>query len=193
MSKTKTLSVMAVVILVITIALTLNTILFKQASAALSSPTTNATTTISNLTSATPIYQQHSQFGNSKVIGVTNGSTTFEANYSGSGFAKGISVTDQGTVLYTVHSTGAIYHGVVLYTVNGTGKGFIRSHDGEMVTYTFKAGGQLDKLRNLAIQGTLNFNTTPTGNLAFLSDVKGILKGEVTNVGQLTFQVWQQK
>jgi hypothetical protein len=193
MSKTKTLSVMAVVLLVITMALILNTILFKQASASLSSPTTNATTTISNLTSATPIYQQHSQFGNSKVIGVTSGSTTFEANYSGSGFAKGISVTDQGTVLYTVHSTGAIYQGTVLYTVNGTGKGLIRSADGETVTYTFKAGGQLDKMRNIAIQGTLNFNSIPTGNLAFLSNVKGILKGDVTNRGQLTFQVWQQK
>jgi hypothetical protein len=192
MSKTKTLSVMAVVMLVITMALTLNTIRFKP-SAALSSPITNATTTISNLTSATPIYQQHGQFSNSKVIGVTNRSTTFEANYSGSGFAKGISVTDQGTVLYTVHSTGAIYQGTVLYTVNSTGKGFIRSADGETVTYTFQAGGQLDKMRNIAIQDTLNFNSIPTGNLAFLSNVKGILKGEVTNKGQLTFQVWQQK
>ena len=77
--------------------------------------------------------------------------------------------------------------------VNDTGKGFIRSHDGETVTYTFKAGGQLDKLRNIAIRGTLNFNSIPTGNLAFLGNVKGILKGEVTNKGQLTFQVWQQK
>jgi len=192
MSKTKTLSVMAVVILVFTMALTLNTICFKPP-AALSSPITNATTTISNLTSATSIYQQHSQFSNSKVISVTNRSTTFEANYSGSGFAKGISVTDQGTVLYTVHSTGAIYQGTVLYTVNGTGKGFIRSADGETVTYTFQAGGQLDKMRNIAIQGTLNFNSIPTENLALLSNVKGILKGEVTNKGQLTFQVWQRK
>lgn len=165
----------------------------QKSYAELSSTTTNATTTsIRNLTSSSetitpPIYQQHSQAGYSKVIDVTNASAKLEAPYSGNGFVKDISVKDVGTILYTLQSNGA---------VNGTGQGYIISaaDGGEMVTYTFKGGGQVGKEGNIPIQGTWHFNNSiPTGNLAFLSNVKGMFKGEVSSTGVITLQVWQQK
>ena len=87
-------------------------------------------------------------------------------------------------MLYTLNSTGA---------VNGTGHGYIISTDGEMLTYALKGGGQLNKEGNASFQGIIHFNNIPTGNLAFLSDVKGTFKAEANNNGQLTLQIWQQK
>jgi hypothetical protein len=128
---------------------------------------------------------RHSQGYGNTVLDITNGSAKLQASYSGGGFAKGISVSDQGTVLYTLQSTGA---------VNGTGKGFIRSPDGSMVTYTFKGVGQVDKQGNTSLQGAIRFNNMPTGNLSFLSNMKGTLKAQVIGSnGQITLQVWQQK
>ncbi len=111
----------------------------------------------------TPIYQQHSQTHGNRVIDVTNRSANLEVSYSGNGFARSISVTDQGTLLYTLNSTGA---------VNGTGHRYIISTDGEMLTHALKGGGQLNKEGNASFQGIIHFNNIPTGNLAFLSDVK---------------------
>lgn len=178
MSKIATLGLVTVAALAILMALTVNT--------ALSSPPTNATTTnVSNLTSITPIYEQHSEAHSNRVIDVTNEIAKLEASYSGNGFVKSIyTVTDQGTFLYTLKSTGA---------VNGTGQGYIRSLDGEMVTYAFKGGGRLDKDGNTSVQGTIHFNSIPTGNLAFLNNMKGTFKAEASNKGQIAFQVWQQK
>lgn len=165
----------------------------QKSYAALSSPTTpNATITsthISNLTSSSaattsPIYQQHSQGGYSTVIDVTNGTAKLKAPYSGDGFAKDISVRDVGTILYTLHSSGA---------VNGTAQGYIVSADGKMVTYTFKGEGQVAKEGNIPIQGTWHFNSIPKGNMAFLSNMNGIFKGEVSSTGAITLQVWQQQ
>jgi hypothetical protein len=177
MSRMTTLGLVIAAALAIVATLTVNT--------ALSSPTTNATTTVSNMTSASPIYEQHSEAHSNRVIDVTNGSAKLEVSYSGNGFAKSIyTVTDQGSILYTLQSAGA---------VNGTGRGYIRSLDGEMVTYTLKGGGQMDKEGNTSFQGTIHFNTIPSGNLAFLSNMKGTFKAEASNKGQITFQVWQQK
>lgn len=177
MSKITTLGLVTAAVLAIVLTLTVNT--------ASASPSVNETTTSSNLTSATPIYEQHSETHGSRVIDVTNGSANLEASYSGNGFAKSIyTVTDQGSLLYTLQSSGA---------VNGTGQGYIRSLDGEMVTYTLKGGGQADKEGNTSFQGTIHFNSIPTGNLAFLSNMKGTFKAEASNKGQLMLQVWPQK
>lgn len=178
MSRTMTLGLVIAAALTIVMTVTVNT--------ALSSATTNAiTTNVSNLTSATPIYEQHSEVHGNRVIDVTNGSAKLEASYSGNGFVKSIyTVIDQGSLLYTLQSSGA---------VNGTGQGYITSLDGEMVTYTLKGGGQADKEGNTSFQGTIHFNSIPTGNLAFLSNMKGTFKAEASNKGQITFQVWPQK
>jgi len=37
------------------------------------------------------------------------------------------------------------------------------------------------------------FNSIPTGNLTFLSNMKGTFKAEASNKAQITFQIWQQK
>jgi hypothetical protein len=176
MYKIATLGLVMAAAVAIVMTLTVNTAL---------SSSTNATSTVSNLTSATPIYEQHSETPGNRVIDVTNGSAKLEASYSGNGFAKSIyTVIDQGSLLYTLKSSGA---------VNGTGQGYIRSLDGEMVTYTLKGGGQVDKEGNTSFQGTIHFNSISSGNLAFLSDMKGTFKAEASNKGQITFQVWQQK
>jgi hypothetical protein len=73
---------------------------------------TNATTTVGNLTSATPIYQQNSQTYANRVIDVKNGSTKLAVSYSGNG------VTDMGTVLYTLLSSGAINGTCASFPVN---------------------------------------------------------------------------
>jgi hypothetical protein len=177
MSKMATLVIVTAAALTIMMTFTVNL--------ALSSPLTNTTTTVSNMTSATPIYEQHSETHGNRVIDVTNGSAKLESSYSGNGFAKSIyTVTDLGTFLYTLQSTGAVI---------GTGQGYIRSLDGEMVTYTFRGGGQMDKDGNTSVQGTIHFNSIPTGNLTFLSNMKGTFRAEASNKGQITFQVWQQK
>ena len=89
-SRTTTLGLAIAAALAIVMTLTVNT--------ALSSPPTNATTTVSNVTSATPIYEQHSETHGNRVIGVTNGSAKLEVSYSGNGFAKSIyTVIDQGS------------------------------------------------------------------------------------------------
>lgn len=177
MSRTTTLGLVIAAALAIVMTLTVNTVL--------SSPTTNATISVSNMTSTSPIYEQHSEAHSNRVIDVTNGSAKLEVSYSGNGFAKSIyTVTDQGSLLYTLQSSGA---------VNGTGLGYIRSLDGEMVTYTLKGGGQMAKDGNTSFQGTIHFNSIPSGNLSFLSDMEGTFKAEASNKGQITFQVWQQK
>ena len=63
----------------------------------------------------------------------------------------------------------------------------------EMLTYALKGGGQLNKEGNASFQGIIHFNNIPTGNLAFLSDVKGRFKAEANNNGQLTLQIWQDR
>jgi hypothetical protein len=145
---------------------------------------TNTTTIVGNLTSASPIYQQNSQTYANRVIDVKNGSAKLEVAYSGNGFAKAVPITDMGTVLYTRLSSGAI---------NGTGQGHVRATDGEMVTYTLKFSGQTDKQGNVVAQGVIDFSNVPSGKLAFLSNVKGTVKAEAGLNGRLMLQVWQQK
>ncbi len=139
-----------------------------------------ATSTLGKL-----IYEEHGNVTVERVLSVTDTSATIESIYTARGVFNGTtSVTDIGTVVYSVNNIGQF---------PGKGQGLLRTSDGSMAAYTLRSTGSLDIHGNSNIQGTMHFTLLSTGKLVNLHDANLIFKAQIKPKGDFILRAWEQK
>jgi hypothetical protein len=143
------------------------------------------TTTSAKATLGKLIFRENGHIVVNRVLEVTDNSATIESTYTGTGVVNGTTtVTDIGTVSYTVNNTGQL---------SGKGQGLIRTTDGAMAAYTENFTGSQDIQGNRNIQGTIHFNSLATEKLAEWGNTTTLLKVQINPSDYFTAQGWQQK
>ena len=132
-----------------------------------------------------PFYVEQTKSTGIRVVDVTHGPKV-EVSFAGNGTINGTTnVTDIGT-RWTIPTNTS---GNTLY---GEGQGVLTTQQGEMVTYTQQAIGQITPEGRVVFQGSMSFKAlSPTGQLASLNNQMGIYKYESDLSGNAQRQVWE--
>jgi hypothetical protein len=110
-------------------------------------------------------------------LDVEEGVPKIETSFSATGNYRGVETTATVTYWASPRSGGAIY---------GEGKGVLMSKDGqEMAIWTGQGIGRFT--------GSLFFETSSTGKLAFLNNLVGVFEYETDESGNTSATVWEWK
>jgi hypothetical protein len=173
------------------LAATTTTATFAQNAITTTSSNNATTTTMANKTeggAATlgkQILQETGHAVVNRVIAVNNTSATIESTYTDKGTFNGTtSVTDMGTVTYTINNMGQ---------VAGKGQGLLRTSDGAMAAYKERYTGSEDIHGKTNIQGTMNFTSLATGSLGSLHGADLVFKVQTDTSGNSELKGWEIK
>ena len=105
------------------------------------------------------ISEEKGKITSQRVLDVEGGIPKIETSFSATGNYRGVETTATITYWSTPRPGGAIY---------GEGQGALMSKDGqEMATWTGQGMGRFTSPGKLRLTGSLFFNTSSTGKLAF--------------------------
>lgn len=132
-----------------------------------------------------PFYVEQTKSTSIRILDVSHGPKV-EVSFAGNGTINGtMNVTDVGT-LWTIPSNAS---GNTLYS---EGQGVLTTQQGEMVTYTQQATGQITPEGRVVFQGSMFFKAlSPTGQLASLNNQMGVYNYESDLAGNAQRQVWE--
>jgi hypothetical protein len=131
------------------------------------------------------IAEEKGKITSQKVLDVERGEPTIETSFSATGNYRGVETTGTVTYCATPKPGGAIYV---------EGKGLLMSRDGqEMVTWTGQGIGRFTAPGKIRFAGSLFFNTSSTGKLAFLNNMVGVFEYEADQLGNTSEKCWERK
>jgi hypothetical protein len=132
-----------------------------------------------------PFYVEQTRSTGIRVVDVTHG-PKIEVSFAGNGTINGtMNVMDIGTK-WTIPVNASEN---VLYS---EGQGVLTTQQGEMVTYTQQATGEITPEGRVIFQGSIFFKAlSPTGQLASLNNQMGIYNYESDLAGNAERQVWE--
>ena len=152
----------------------------------------DTTTTASNnsINLGKPFYLQQDKILSKKVL---NKSGDLQIFFAGHGLINGLNSTEHGLMYVSYGPVGIGRYKTPLYL---HGQGVITTNDGG-TAYTFQSIGYTDNNGNTQHNGIMVFLAGPSvGKLASLtvpSNMVGVLKGEISNSGNVTGAVWAYK
>jgi hypothetical protein len=118
-------------------------------------------------------------------LDVEGGEPKKETSFSAAGNYRGVDTTATVTYWGTPRPGGAIY---------GEGQAVLMSKDEkEMATWTGYGIGRFTGPGKIRFTGSLFFNTSSTGKLAFLNNLVGVFKYETDESGNTSAKVWEWK
>jgi hypothetical protein len=131
-----------------------------------------------------PFYVEQTKSTGIRVLDVTHG-PKIEVSFAGNGTINGtMNVMNIGTI-WTIPTNGSEN---ILYS---EGQGVPTSQQGEMVTYTQQATGEITPEGRVIFQGAMFFKAlSPTGQLGSLNNQMGIYNYESDLAGNAVRQVW---
>jgi hypothetical protein len=132
-----------------------------------------------------PFYIEQTKSTGTRVLDVTHG-PKIEVSFAGNGTINGtMNVMDIGTIWTIPTNTSE-------NTLYSEGQGVLTTQQGEIVTYTQQATGQITPEGRVVFQGSMFFKAlSPTGQLASLDNQMGIYNYESDLAGNAQRQVWQ--
>jgi len=117
-------------------------------------------------------------------FGGSNDSPRFEVSFQGNGKLVGAKMTNVGTYISVLTSTGVF---------NGTGQGVITTEDGDIVTWTGTGIGKPTGKGSAASWRGMLFYQTVSQRLAGLNKIPAVFEYEVDENGNTTDQSWEWK
>ena len=131
------------------------------------------------------ISEEKGKITSQRVLDVEGGIPKIETSFSATGNYRGVETTATITYWSTPRPGGATY---------GEGQGALMSKDGqEMATWTGQGMGRFTSPGKLRLTGSLFFNTSSTGKLAFLNNLVGVFEYETDESGNTSAKVWEWK
>lgn len=131
------------------------------------------------------ISEEKGKITNQRVLDVEGGELKMETSFSASGNYRGVETTATVTYCGSFRAGGAIY---------GEGQGVLMSKDGqEMATWTGQGIGRFTSPGKVRFTGSLFFNTSSTGKLAFLNNLVGVFEYETDELGNTSAKTWEWK
>jgi hypothetical protein len=131
------------------------------------------------------IGEEKGKISSQRVLGVKGGMPKMETSFSATGNYRGVETTAIVTYLASPRTGGAMY---------GEGQGVLMSKDGqEMATWTGQGIGRFTSPGKIRFTGSLFFNTSSTGKLAFLNNLVGVFEYESDESGETAAKVWEWK
>jgi hypothetical protein len=133
-----------------------------------------------------PFYVEQTKSTGIRVLDVTHG-PKIEVSFAGNGTINGtMNVMDIGTI-WTFPTNNTSQN-----TLYSEGQGVLTTQQGEIVTYTQQATGQITPEGRVVFQGSMFFKAlSPTGQLASLNNQMGIYNYESDLAGNAERQVWK--
>jgi hypothetical protein len=131
-----------------------------------------------------PFYVEQTKSTGIRVLDVTQG-PKIEVSFAGNGTINGtMNVMDIGTI-WTIPINASEN------TLYSEGQGVLTSQQGEMVTYTQQATGEITPEGRVIFQGAMFYKAlSPTGQLGSLNNQMGIYNYESDLAGNAVRQVW---
>jgi hypothetical protein len=131
-----------------------------------------------------PFYVEQTKSTGIRVLDVTHG-PKIEVSFAGNGTINGtMNVIDIGTI-WTIPINASEN------TLYSEGQGVLTSQQGEMVTYTQQATGEITPEGRVIFQGAMFYKAlSPTGQLGSLNNQMGIYNYESDLAGNAVRQVW---
>lgn len=131
------------------------------------------------------IGEEKGKISSQRVLDVEGGIPKMEISFSATGNYRGVETTATVTYSATPRPGGALY---------GEGQGVLMSKDGqEMATWTGQGIGRFTSPGKIRFTGSLFFNTSSTGKLAFLNNSVGVFEYESDESGNTAAKVWEWK
>ncbi len=131
------------------------------------------------------ISEENGKITNQRVLDVVGGEPKIETSFSATGNYRGVETTATITYCGSPRPGGAIY---------GEGQGVLMSKNGqEMATWTGQGIGRFTAPGKIRFTGSLFFNTSSTGKLAFLNNLVGVFEYETDESGNTSAKVWEWK
>jgi len=132
-----------------------------------------------------PFYVEQTKSTGIRVLDVTHG-PKIEVSFAGNGTINGtMNVMDIGTIWTIPTNTSE-------NTLYSEGQGVLTTQQGEMVTYTQQATGQITPEGKVVFRGSMFFKTlSPTGQLASLNNQMGVYNYESDLAGNAIRHVWE--
>jgi hypothetical protein len=131
-----------------------------------------------------PFYVEQTKSTGIRVLDVNHG-PKIEVSFAGNGTINGtMNVMDIGTI-WTIPINASEN------TLYSEGQGVLTSQQGEMVTYTQQATGEITPEGRVIFQGAMFYKAlSPTGQLGSLNNQMGIYNYESDLAGNAVRQVW---
>jgi hypothetical protein len=131
------------------------------------------------------ISEEKGKITSQRVLDVEGGEPKIETSFSATGNYRGVETTATVTYWGSPRPGGAIY---------GEGQAVLMSKDGqEMATWTGQGIGRVTGPGKIRFTGSLFFNTSSTGKLAFLNNLVGVFEYETDESGNTSAEVWEWK
>jgi hypothetical protein len=131
------------------------------------------------------ISEEKGKITSQRVLDVEGGVPKIETSFSATGNYRGVETTAIVTYWASPRPGGAIY---------GEGKGALMSKDGqEMAIWTGQGIGRFTSPGKIRLTGSLFFETSSTGKLAFLNNLVGVFEYETDESGNTSATVWEWK
>lgn len=131
------------------------------------------------------ISEEKGKITSQRVLDVEGGVPKIETSFSATGNYRGVETTATITYWSTPRPGGAIY---------GEGQGALMSKDGqEMAIWTGQGIGRFTSPGKIRLTGSLFFETSSTGKLAFLNNLVGVFEYETDESGNTSATVWEWK
>ena len=129
------------------------------------------------------ISEEKGKITSQRVLDVKEGVPKIETSFSATGNYRGVETTATITYWASPRPGGAIY---------GEGKGALMSKDGqEMAIWTGQGIGRFTSPGKTRFTGSLFFETSSTGKLAFLNNLVGVFEYETDESGNTSATVWE--
>ena len=131
------------------------------------------------------ISEEKGKITSQRVLDVEGGVPKIETSFSATGNYRGVETTATVTYWASPRSGGAIY---------GEGKGALMSKDGqEIAIWTGQGIGRFTSPGKIRLTGSLFFETSSSGKLAFLNNLVGVFEYETDESGNTSATVWEWK
>lgn len=131
------------------------------------------------------VSEEKGKITSQRVLDVEGGEPKIETSFSATGNYRGVETTATVTYWGSPRPGGAIY---------GEGQAALMSKDGqEMATWTGQGIGRFTSPGKIRFTGSLFFNTSSTGKLAFLKNLVGVFEYETDESGNTSAKVWEWK
>lgn len=131
------------------------------------------------------ISEEKGKITSQRVLDVEGGAPKMETSFSATGNYRGVETTATVTYWASPRPGGAIY---------GEGKGVLMSKDGqEMAIWTGQGIGRFTSPGKIRLTGSLFFETSSTGKLAFLNNLVGVFEYQSDESGNTSAKAWEWK
>lgn len=129
------------------------------------------------------IYEGKYKITNSRVLNVEE--NKIEHTLTEHGRIKDVNTKMLGTFWNVSVGNGVVY---------GEGQDVLTTEDGETATYKAYGVGRLNvESKGISFRGSVFYNTSSNGKLAFLNNMVGIFEAETDESGQGVIKIWEWK